>query len=81
MLLLLIILKTYRMSSYISSATVIFVPKSVGNGSLSSVTVYIGPNAGSTVSHAFEFIRKSPTVKSNLRDSNILSVTFNYSKL
>lgn len=69
------------MSSYISSATVIFISKSVDNRSLSSVTVYIGPNAGCTVSHAFEFIHKSPTVKSNLRDSNILSVTFNYSKL
>lgn len=69
------------MSSYISSATVIFISKSVGNKSLSSVTVYIGPCAGCTVSHAFEFIRKSPTVKSNLRDFNILSVTFNYSEL
>ena len=69
------------MSSYISSATVIFIPKSVGKAALSSVTVYIGPNAGCTASHAFEFIRKSPTVKSNLRDFNILSVTFNYSKL
>lgn len=69
------------MSSYISSATVIFISKSAGNMNLSSVTVYIGPHAGCTVSHAFEFIRKSPTVKSNLRDSNILSVTFNYSKL
>ena len=69
------------MSVYISSATVIFAPKSSGNKSLSSVTVYIGPNAGCTASHAFEFIRKSPTVKANLRDFNILSVTFNYSKL
>ena len=69
------------MSRYISSATVIFIPKSAGKNSLTSVTVYIGPNAGCTVSHAFEFIRKSPTVKSNLRDSDILSVTFNYSKL
>lgn len=69
------------MSRYISSATVIFVPKAVGNKSLSSVTVYIGPNAGCTVSHAVEFIRKSPTVKSNLRDFDILSITFNYSKL
>lgn len=73
------------MDSYISSATVIFVPKSAGkstdNKGLSSVTVYIGLNAGCTVSHAFEFIRKSPTVKSNLRDFNILSVTFNYSKI
>lgn len=69
------------MARYISSATVIFISKSVDNKSLSSVTVYIGPNAGCTVSHAFEFIRKSPTVKSNLRDFDILSVTFNYSKL
>lgn len=69
------------MCSYISSATVIFISKSAGNKSLSSVTVYLGPNAGCTASHAFEFIRKSPTVKSNLRDFNILSVTFSYSKL
>ena len=69
------------MSSYISSATVIFVSKSVDNKSLSSVTVHIDPNAGCTVSHAFEFIRKNPIVKSNLRDFDILSVTFNYSKL
>lgn len=69
------------MSIYISSATVIFISKSVGDNSLTSVTVYIGPNAGCTVSHAIEFLLKSPTVKSNLRDSNILSVTFNYSKL
>ena len=69
------------MSSYISSATVIFISKSVDDKSLSSVTVYIGPHAGCTVSHAFEFIRKSPIVKSNFCDSNILSVTFNYSKL
>lgn len=69
------------MSSYISSATVIFISKSEGNKSLSSVTVYIGPNVGCTVSRAVEFVIKSPTVKSNLRDSNILSITFNYSKL
>lgn len=69
------------MERYISSATVIFISKSVYNKSLSSVTVFIGPHAGCTVSHAFEFIRKSPTVKSNLRDFDILSVTFNYSKL
>ena len=68
-------------SYYISSAIVILRSKSVGNKSLSSVTVYLGPNAGSTVSHAFEFICRSPTVKFNLRDFNILSVTFNYSKL
>lgn len=69
------------MPNYISCATVIFISKSVGNKSLSSVTVYIGPNAGCTVSHAFEFIRKSPTVKSNLRDFDILSITFKYSKI
>lgn len=69
------------MSSYISSATVILISKSVGNKSLTSVTVYMGPDAGCTVSHAFEFIRKSPIIKSNFRDFNILSVTFNYSKL
>ena len=69
------------MSSYISSVTVIFISKSVGDKRLSSVTVYIGPHAGCTVSHAFEFIRKSPIIKSNLRDFNILSITFNYSKL
>lgn len=69
------------MSSYISCATVIFISKSVGDKGLSSVTVYIGPNAGCTVSHAFEFIRKSPTVKSNLRDFDILSITFKYSKI
>ena len=73
------------MSRYISSATVIFISKSVDksedSNSLASVTVYVGPNAGCTVSHAFEFIRKNPTVKSNLRDFDILSVTFNYSKL
>ena len=69
------------MSNYISCATVIFTPKSVGNESLSSVTVYIGPSAGCTVSHAFEFLRKSPTVKSNLRDFDILSITFKYSKI
>lgn len=69
------------MSSYISCATVTFISKSVDNKVLSSVTIHIGPSAGCTVSHAFEFICKSPIVKSNLRDFNILSVTFNYSKL
>jgi hypothetical protein len=69
------------MSSYISSATVILISKSVGNKSLTSVTVYMGPDAGCTVSHAFEFIRRSPTVKFNLRNFDILSVTFNYSEL
>lgn len=69
------------MSSYVFSATVIFISKSVDNKSLSSATVYVGLNAGCTVSHAFEFIRNNPTVKSKLRDSDILSVTFSYSKL
>lgn len=69
------------MSSYISSATVIFVSKSVGNEILSSATVYIGPNAGCTISHAIEFLCKNPTIKFNVRDSNILSITFNYSEL
>lgn len=69
------------MSSYISSAAVIFISKSADNKILSSVTVHIGLNAGCTVSHAFEFIRKNPIVKSNLRDFDILSVTFNYSNL
>lgn len=69
------------MAHYISSATVIFISKSVDNKILSSVTVYIGPDAGCTVSQAFEFIRKNPIVKSNLRDFDILSVTFNYSDL
>lgn len=72
----------YNMSSYVSCATVIFISKSVGNHSLTSATIYIGPNAGCTVSHAFDFIlRKSPIVKSNLRDYDILSITFKYSKI
>lgn len=69
------------MSSYISCATVTFIPKSVDNKSLSSVTVHIGPGAGCTVSHAFAFICKNPIVKSNLRDFDILNITFNYSKI
>lgn len=69
------------MSSYISCATVIFISKSLDNKRLSSVTVHIGPSAGCTVSHAFEFICKNPIVKSNLRDFNILNITFNYSKI
>lgn len=69
------------MSSYISCATVTFISKSVDNKSLSSVTVHIGPSAGCTVSHAFEFICKSPIVKSNLRDFDILNITFQYSKI
>lgn len=69
------------MDSYISSATVIFITKSVGERRLSSVTVYIGPNSGCTLSHATEFLYKNPVVKFNLRESNILSITFNYSEL
>lgn len=69
------------MASYISSATVIFLTKSVGEKRLSSVTVYIGPNSGCTLPHATEFLYKNPVIKFNLRDSNILSITFNYSEL
>lgn len=69
------------MATYISSATVIFITKSVGEKRLSSATVYIGPNSGCTISHAIEFLYRNPIVKYNLRDSNILSITFNYSKL
>lgn len=69
------------MSNYISCATVIFISKSVGNKRLSSVTLYIGPSAGCTVSHAFEFICKNPVVKFNLRDFDILNITFNYSEI
>lgn len=69
------------MASYVSSATVIFITKSVGEKRLSSVTVYIGPNSGCTMSHATDFLYKNPIVKFNLRDCNILSITFNYSEL
>lgn len=71
----------YDMSTYISFATVIFTSKSEGEKDLSSVTVYIGPTSGCTASHAFEFLYKNPLIKANLRDSNILSVTFSYSEL
>lgn len=69
------------MSSYISSATLIFITKSVSERRLSSATVYIGPKSGCTFSHAIEFLYKNPVVKFNLRESNILSITFNYSEL
>ena len=71
------------MISYISSATVIFVSKSkaIDRNRLASVTVCVDHNSGCTVSGVFEFLRKNPIVKANLRDYNILSVTFNYSEL
>lgn len=69
------------MSSYISSATVIFVSKSVGQKRMSSATIHLGPNCGWTVSQATEFLYKSPIIKFNLREFNILSITFNYSEL
>lgn len=69
------------MANYISSATVIFITKFVGEKKLSSVTVYIGPSFGCTIPHATEFLYKNPVVKFKLRDSNILSITFNYSEL
>ena len=66
---------------YISSAVIIFISKSAGEKKISSATVYIGPSAGCTISHATEFLYKSPIIKSNLREFNILSITFNYSSL
>lgn len=76
------ILKMYiYMSDFISSATVIFVPKSVGEERLSSVTISIGPQFGCTIPHAVGFLYKNPIIKFNLRESNILSITFNYSKI
>ena len=70
-----------NMPSYISCATVTFVSKSVDNKSLSSATVHLGPSIGCTVFHAVEFICKNPIVKSNLRDFDILNITFQYSKI
>lgn len=69
------------MSSYISSATVIFIAKSVGRKMMSSTTVHFDPNSGCTIAHATEFLYRCPIVKSNLREFNILSITFNYSEL
>ena len=69
------------MSRFISSATVVFISKGPGEKRLSSATVYIGPQCGCTISHAIEYLRKNPTVKFNLIESSILSITFSYSKI
>lgn len=69
------------MSKFISSAIVVFISKADGEKKLSSATVHVGPQSGCTISHAIEFLRKNPIVKFNLRESNILSITFSYSEL
>lgn len=82
---LLIILNNDYMSTYISSATVIFITKSAGKSAgekkLSSATVYIDVHSGCTLLHATDFLYKNPIVKYNLQSCNILSITFNYSEL
>ena len=65
---------------YISSAIIVF--SSEDDASLRSTSIGLSPVVGCTLSHAIEFINKSPMVKSYLRNRyRIVNLTFKYSKL
>lgn len=70
------------MPRYISSVVVTLAPKDDHSlESYVSTVLLLDFAVGATVSHAVEYIRKNPLVKSYLNKYIIINLTFQYSRL
>lgn len=82
MCLVIINIKHFVMSQYISSVLVVLSPKKeLSSEPLVSKVINLCVFAGSTIPQAVHFVNKSPLVKPYLFKYNITSLTFRYSEL